>query len=79
MKIKLYSTFRAIDGIGKGKEFIIININDSEVTYKSVETGRIYIEPRKLFEKYLQRVNKYWSEKNKSYKRNKQILKESEK
>lgn len=79
MKIKLYSTFRAIDGIGKGKEFIIININDSEVTYKSVETGRIYTEPRKFFEKYLKRVNKYWSETNKSYKRSKQILKESEK
>lgn len=76
MKLKLYSTFKAIDGISKGKEFIITEINNINVTYKSVETGRLYMEPRKHFEKFLKRVNRFWSETNKSYKNKRQKIRE---
>lgn len=79
MNIKLHSTFKGIEGLSKGKEFIIIEVGSEAVTYKSVETGRTYTEPRKHFEKYLQRVNKYWSETNKSYKVKKSNLKSQDK
>lgn len=76
MKIKKGYTWKSIEGPAKGKEFTIVEINASTVFYRSEETGIIYEKPRKEFEKYIQRVNKHWSDTNKSYKRNKQKLRE---
>ena len=75
MKIKVGTIFKAIEGPGKGTEFIVTEVNSVAVIYKSLKTGRLYNEPRKHFEKFLERVNKYWSDKNKNYKKKKQDLK----
>lgn len=75
MKIKVGTKFKAIEGLSKGKEFTVISVGSDEVTYRSEETGTVYTEPRKHFEKYLQRVNKHWSETNKAYKAKKGKLK----
>ena len=76
MKIKKGYTWKSIEGPAKGKEFTVVDINVTTVFYRSEETGIIYEKPRKEFEKYIQRVNKHWSDTNKSYKRNKQKLRE---
>ena len=76
MKIKKGYTWKSIEGPAKGKEFTVVDINVTTVFYRSEETGIIYEKPRKQFEKYIQRVNKHWSDTNKSYKRNKQKLRE---
>ena len=75
MKIKKGYTWNSIEGPAKGKEFTVVEINSTTVFYRSEETGIIYQKPRKEFEKYIQRVNKYWSDTNKSYKRDKERLK----
>ena len=75
MKIKVGTKFKAIEGLSKGKEFTVVSVDSISVTYRSEETGVLYNEPRKHFEKYLQRVNKYWTETKKNYKHRKQQLK----
>lgn len=75
MKIKVGTKFKAIEGLSKGKEFTVVSVDSISVTYRSEETGVLYIEPRKHFEKYLQRVNKHWTETKKNYKHRKQQLK----
>ena len=75
MKIKVGTKFKSIEGLGKGKIFTVTDSNSDTVTYRSEETGVLYNEPRKHFEKYLQRVNKHWTETKKNYKHRKQQLK----
>ena len=75
MKLKLGYKWRSIDTISKGKIFKITEITKDYVIYKSEDTGRIYEYDRKHFEKYIERVNKFWSETNKSYKNKKEQLK----
>ena len=75
MKIKVGTKFKAIEGLSKGKEFTVVSVDSISVTYRSEETGVLYNEPRKHFEKYLQRVNKHWTEIKKNYKYRKQQLK----
>jgi len=67
--------WKAIDGLSRGKFFKITELTPDTVVYKSEETGTAYFAERKHFEKYLERVNKYWSETNKSYKNRKEKLK----
>lgn len=74
MKIKVGLKFKAIEGLSKGKTFTVISVSDKEVQYRSEFTDMTYTADRKYFEKYLERVNKYWSEKNKSYKYKKSQL-----
>ena len=78
MKIKLHTIFKAIEGPGKGNEFIITDVNAVAVTYRSVKSGEYYTAPRSHFEKYLERVNKYWSDTNKAYKNKKRNLQNSD-
>lgn len=75
MRIKKGYTWKSIEGPAKGKKFTVTNVSSDNVLYKSEETGIIYEKPRKEFEKYIERVNKYWSETNKSYKNLKNKLK----
>ena len=75
MEIKVGTKFKAIEGLSKGKEFTVVSVDSISVTYRSEETGVLYNEPRKHFEKYLQRVNKHWTETKKNYKHRKQQLK----
>ena len=75
MKIKVGTKFKSIEGSSKGKIFTIIDSNSETVTYRSEETGEIYTAPRKHFEKYLERVHRYWNETNKAYKNKKNMLK----
>lgn len=75
MKIKKGYTWKSIEGPAKGKEFTVIDVNAETVMYRSKETNIVYKTPRKEFEKYIQRVNKHWSDTNKSYKRDKERLK----
>ena len=75
MKIKKGYTWKSIEGPAKGKDFIIIEVKQDVVLYRSQETGIIYEKPRKEFEKYIQRVNKHWHDTNKAYKQKKQKLK----
>ena len=75
MKIKVGTKFKAIEGLSKGKEFTVVSVDSISVTSRSEETGVLYNEPRKHFEKYLQRVNKHWTETKKNYKHRKQQLK----
>ena len=75
MKIKVGLKFKSIEGPSKGKLFTVISVTQNTVTYRSEETGVSYEVDRKHFEKYIERVNKYWSETNKSYKHKKQDLK----
>ena len=75
MKLKLGYKWRSIDTISKGKIFKITEITKDYVIYRSEDTGRIYESDRKHFEKYIERVNKFWSETNKSYKNKKEQLK----
>lgn len=74
MKIKVGTKFKAIEGLSKGKEFTVISVDSNNVIYRSEDTGNVYTEPRKHFEKYLQRVNKHWSETTKNYKHKKQNM-----
>lgn len=73
--MKIGYKWKAIDGLAKGKVFRIIEITSDKVTYKSEETKNVYSSDRKFFEKYIERVNKYWSELQKSYKNKKEKLK----
>ena len=75
MKIKVGLKFKSIEGLSKGKSFTVIVSNDKEVKYRSDDTGIVYSTNIKHFEKYLERVNKYWNETNKSYKHKKQNMK----
>ena len=75
MKIKLGLKFKAIEGPSKGKLFTVVSVTQNTVSYRSEETGVCYEADRKHFEKYIERVNKHWSETNKSYKHKKQDLK----
>lgn len=75
MKIKVGTKFKAIEGLSKGKVFTVIQSDSAVVKYRSEETGEVYTTPRKHFEKYIERVNKHWSETNKSYKYKKGQLK----
>ena len=75
MKIKVGTKFKAIEGLSKGKEFTVVSVDSISVTYRTKETGVLYKEPRKHYEKYLQRVNKHWTETKKNYKHRKQQLK----
>lgn len=75
MKIKKGYTWKSIEGPAKGKEFTVTELTQDTVYYRSEETGTVYDKPRKEFEKYIQRVNKHWSETNKAYKLKKGKLK----
>ena len=75
MKIKVGLKFKAIEGLSKYKTFTVTQVNDKTVTYRSEETKILYTAERKHFEKFIQKVNKFWSDTNKAYKRNKQELK----
>jgi len=74
MKIKIGLKFKAIEGLSKGKSFVVTSVSSSKIQYKSEETGVVYTADRKHFEKYIQRVNKHWTETNKSYKYKKRNL-----
>ena len=75
MKLKKGLRWKSIEGVSKGKEFVIIDIDRYTVQYKSEETGQFYTEDRKNFEKRMERVFEYWSNSNKAYKRRKEQLK----
>ena len=75
MKLKIGYKWKSIDGISRGKYFKVTDITSETVTYKSEDSGATYTTERKHFEKYIERVNKYWSETNKSYKSKKEKLK----
>ena len=75
MKLRKGFTWKSIDGASRGKEFIIVYLDKTEVQYKSVETGNFYTENRKNFEKRMERVAEYWNKSNKDYKRKKENLK----
>lgn len=77
MKIKVGTKFKSIEGLSKGKIFTVTASNSETVTYRSEETGELYTADRKHFEKFLERVNKHWSDTNKSYKYKKNQLKGS--
>ena len=79
MKLKIGYKWKSIDGISKGKFFKITELTAKTVVYKSEESGITYTAERKHFEKYIERVNKYWSETNKSYKNKKSELKTDKK
>ncbi len=76
MKLKAGFKWKSIEGISRGKYFVITKLTPDTVTYKSEETGSIYTAERKHFEKYIERVNKHLSETLKSYKIKKEKLKE---
>ena len=76
MNIKLGMKFKSIEGISKGKTFTVTKITDTQVTYRSEETGELYVNDRKHFEKYIQRVNKFWTQTTKEYKYKKSKLKD---
>lgn len=75
MKIKVGLRFKSIEGPSKGKIFIVTAVSSDSVVCKSEESGRVYVTERGHFEKYIKRVNQYWSKSNKNYKRKKQELK----
>ena len=75
VKLKIGYKWKSIEGTSKGKFFSITKLDTNLVTYKFVETGRIYTAERKYFERYIERVNKYWAETNKAYKNKKEKLK----
>lgn len=75
MKIKVGLKWKSIDGLQKGKYFTVTAVSPKEITYKCDETGNIYTAERKHFERYIQRVNKYWNETNKTYKYKKANMK----
>ena len=79
MKLKIGYKWKSIEGISKGKLFKITKLTPENVIYKSEDSGTIYMADRKHFEKYIERVNKYWLETNKSYKNKKEKLKSDEK
>lgn len=70
MKIKKGFKWKSIEGLSKGKEFIVIRLTPDTVYYKAVSglQDKLYDSPRNHFEKYIERVSKYWNETNKSYK-----------
>lgn len=74
MKLKVGLKFKSIEGPSKGKEFMVVFLDKYEVQYKSIETGQFYEESRKNFEKRMERINKHWSDTNKSYKHKKQEM-----
>lgn len=74
MKIKVGMTFKAIEGLAKGKSFTVVKSDSDSVTYKSDESGEVYVADRKHFEKFIQRVNKHWADTNKAYKVKKRNL-----
>lgn len=78
MKLKLGYKWKSIDGISKGKFFKITELTSDFVVYKSEDSGATYTTERKHFEKYIEKVNKFWSETNKSYKNKKEKLKNNE-
>ena len=78
MKIKKGLRWKSIEGLSKGKEFVVVEVTQYGITYRSIETDALYTTPRKDFEKYIMRVSKYWNETNKSYKHKKSKLKEQE-
>ena len=75
MKLKIGYKWKSIDGISRGKYFKVTDIPPNTITYKSEDSGATYTTERKHFEKYIERVNTYWSETNKSYKNKKVKLK----
>lgn len=76
MKIKKGYKWKSIEGPSKGNILVVIDTSSELITYKSYQTGIIYTAPRKHFEKYIERVNQYWNDKNKNYKKKKAKLKE---
>ena len=74
MKIQKGMRFKAIDGISKGKTFTVLSVDNKQVVYRSEFTDATYTADRKHFEKYIQRVNKYWADTTKAYKRKKDSL-----
>ena len=66
--------FKAIEGISKGKTFTVLSADNKTVVYRSEFTDLTYTADRKHFEKYIQRVNKFWNNTTKAYKKKKQDL-----
>lgn len=78
MRIKKGLTWKSIEGPSKGKEFTVVDVDSNFVRYKSSTSYVIYEEPRKNFEKRMERVSRFWNESNKSYKEKKQRLRNNE-
>ena len=78
MKLKKGLRWKSIEGISKGKEFVIIDVDRDSVQYKSEETGTFYTEDRKNFEKRMERVSEFWSSSNRKYKLNKEKLRKED-
>ena len=66
--IKILDSLKIVDSFAFGAEA------DDLATLNNI-ANVLYNEPRKHFEKYLQRVNKHWTETKKNYKHRKQQLK----
>lgn len=80
MKIKKGYKWKSIEGMSKGEWFIVTGVYMDKFECRKLHgnTSMTYTYPREYFEQYIQRVNSYWREKNKSYKNKKQKLREAE-
>ena len=58
----------------KSEQFVA-NTHNELIVFLGKDSGATYTTERKHFEKYIERVNKFWSETNKSYKNKKEKLK----
>ena len=78
MKIKVGLKWKSIEGVFKGTTFKVIHISQigtqKYVRYKSMKTGIEYSCTMEHFESYMDRVNKYWSDKSKKYKAKKKEI-----
>ena len=75
MKHRIGDKWKAIDGIHKGQWFVVTAVFSDMIECKRKGSDNIYQYPRKHFDEYMERVYKYWAEKNKSYKAKKERLK----
>ena len=75
MKHRVGYKWKAIDGIHKGQWFVITAVGSDYIECKRKGSDRVYQYPRQFFDEYIERVNKYWSERNISYKSKKERLK----
>ena len=61
-----------------GHEFVIRELTSDTVYYESKTTKAIYQNDRKHFEKYMKLVSKFWNNKTKDYKKDKENLRRNE-
>lgn len=74
MKIKVGFKWKNYDG----KEYTIREITADDVFYENKATKKIYSNDRKHFEKYMKLVSKFWNNKTKDYKKDKENLRRNE-